>query len=248
MVWYLNVSWDDVHHLNEKAKADLIASYPSHELETRTKGVPMMGEGAVFPLDDEEISCEPFEVPRHFPRINGVDFGIDHPFACAFNAWDRDSDTWYVYDCYRTSGQTPVYHAAAIKKYGNWIPVAWPHDGMARDKGSGKMLKDQYREHGVAMLNRSSRYDEEKGGGQPVEPIVLEMYERMRTGRLKVFKNLSYWFQEKRMYHRKDGKIQPVRDDLLKATMYAMMDKRRASVYHAPVTKRPRYTGPIVGS
>jgi hypothetical protein len=50
----------------------------------------------------------------------------------------------------------------------------------------------------------------------------------MSTGRLKVFSNLSLWFEEKRSYHRKDGKIVDKRDDILKATFYAVMMKRYA--------------------
>ena len=45
-------------------------------------------------------------------------------------------------------------------------------------------------------------------------------------------KDLAEWnaldFEEKRSYHRKDGKIVDRRDDILKATFYAVMMKRYA--------------------
>ena len=95
------------------------------------------------------------------------------------------------------------------------------------------MLADHYRGHQVNMLSKSARYprvagEEEKGGPQPVEPIIDEVLERMVTGRFKVFSNLSDWFEEKRSYHRKDGRIVDRRDDILKATFYAVMMKRYA--------------------
>ena len=33
----------------------------------------------------------------------------------------------------------------------------------------------------------------------------MEMLSRMETGRFKVFKDLNDWFEEFRLYHRKDG-------------------------------------------
>ena len=42
----------------------------------------------------------------------------------------------------------------------------------------------------------------------------MEMLERMQTGRLKVFSHLQDWWQEFRLYHRKDSLIVKERDDL----------------------------------
>jgi len=230
-IWMKNVTWDDAPHLDKGARRQMLASFPEHERDTRALGVPMMGTGGVYSVPDEMLSCEPFEIPDHFRRICGIDFGIDHPAAAAWIAFDPDSDIIYVYDCYRERGQTAAYHAEAIKSRGKWIPVSWPHDGMVRDKAGGTALKDQYLAHGVNMLGFSARYDDAKGGGQSREPITIEILERMRTGRLKVFRHLSDWFEEKRMLHRKDGKIVPERDDIESATRYAVMMLRCATNY-----------------
>ena len=60
----------------------------------------------------------------------------------------------------------------------------------------------------------------------------------MRTGRFKVFKHLNEWFDEKRMLHRKDGKIVPERDDIESATRYAVMMLRCAGNYVDSVAPR----------
>ena len=230
-IYYKNVTWDDAPHLDEVAKKQLLQSYPEHERDTRAKGVPMMGSGGVYAVPDEMIMCEPFEIPDHFRRICGIDFGIDHPAAACWIAYDPDADVIYVYDCYKERGQTAAYHSQAIKSRGDWIPVSFPHDGMIRDKGGGEALKDQYIRHGVNMLGMSARYDDSKGGGQPREPATLEILERMRSGRFKVFRHLSEWFEEKRMLHRKDGKIVAERDDIESATRYAVMMLRCSSTF-----------------
>ena len=227
-IFYSTATWDESPHLDVNERERLLKSFPEHERETRAKGVPMMGSGGVYPVPDEEIACDPFPVPSHFRRICGIDFGIDHPAAAAWIAYDADADTVYVTDCYRKAGETATYHSQAINTRGDWIPVAWPHDGMTRDKGGGKALRDQYEEHGVNMMPFSARYDDIKGGGQAREPITMEILERMRTGRFKVFRNLSDWFDEKRMLHRKDGRIVPERDDIESATRYAVMMLRYA--------------------
>jgi hypothetical protein len=58
----------------------------------------------------------------------------------------------------------------------------------------------------------------------------MEMIERMQTGRFKVFRGLADWFEEYRLYHRKDGLVVKLADDLISATRYALMMRRYAEV------------------
>lgn len=221
-------TWDDAPHLLEDAKRQLRGSYPASEIETRTRGVPMMGEGRVFQTDEADISVMPFQIPEHWPRIKGIDFGVGHKSAYAEIAWDRDHDVIYVT---RAWGKVCAVeeHAGEINRHDPWVPVAWPHDGVNKEK-SGKRVKDLYLPYGVKMLGMSARYKNDDGGSQPVEPIVLECDLRMRAGGFKVFKTCIDFFDEYRLYHRKNGVINPVRDDVLKAVFYAVMMRRYAQV------------------
>jgi phage terminase large subunit-like protein len=227
-VYCKTATWDDAPHLTDKNKRALLQGFPEHERATRTKGLPMMGTGGVYDVPDSMIEIRPFQIPEYWRRICGIDFGIDHPAAAVWLAHDPDADVVYIYDAYKARGQTAAYHAGAIKQRGDWIPVAWPHDGMVRDKAGGETLADTYRTHGVKMLGISARYADDKGGGQPREPATLELLERMRTGRLKVFGHLHEWFEEKAMLIREDGKIQAENDDMESATRYAIMMLRCA--------------------
>lgn len=227
-IYYKNATWDDSPHLSEDEKARLLMSYPEWQRDARTRGIPMLGEGAVFGISDGELLIDPFQIPDYFRRICGIDFGIDHPGGAVWIAFDPDRDIVYVTDCYKAKGETSVYHAEAVKKRGDWIPASWPHDGLQKEKSSGVPLMMQFLDHGVNMLHVSARYDDNTGGAQAIEPSVIDILERMRTGRFKVFNNLSEWMEEKRLYHRKDGKIVKERDDLLSATRYAVMMLRYA--------------------
>ena len=65
-------------------------------------------------------------------------------------------------------------------------------------------------------------------GGITVEPGIMEMLQRMETGRFKVFGHLNDWFEEMRIYHRVDGKLIKKHDDLMAATRYAVQSLRFA--------------------
>lgn len=226
---------DDAEHYSAEDRERIIASYPVHEREARTKGTPIMGSGRVFPVEESAISTEAIQIPPHWPRIVGIDFGWDHPTAAVDLAWDRDTDTVYVTATYRRREQPVPIHASAIKPWGDWKPVAWPHDGLQHDKGSGEELANQYRKEGLAMLPEKATFED---GGNSVEAGVSDMLTRMQTGRMKVFAHLNDWFEEFRMYHRKDGLIVKERDDLMAATRYAVMMLREAKTKparHAPI-------------
>ncbi len=211
---------DDAEHYSAEEKEKIVASYPAHEREARAMGIPSLGSGRIFPVPESDIKVNPFDIPAFWPRINGIDFGWDHPTAGVQLAWDRDSDCIYVIRCHRASETTPVNHAAAIRAWGAWVPTAWPHDGLQHDKGSGEQLAKQYGKAGLKMLPERATFP---NGSNGVEAGLMEMLERMQTGRWKVFSNMDDWFEEFRMYHRKDGKVVKERDDLLSASRYGMM-------------------------
>lgn len=221
----VSMTIDDVEHYSAAEKATIIASYPEHEREARAKGIPTMGSGRVFPIAESKIICEPFRVPTYWSQIVGIDFGWDHPFAAVRMAWDKDADCIYVIAAYRQRETTPAIHSTAIRGWGSWIPVAWPHDGLQHDKSSGQQLQEHYRFHGLNMLYEHATH---QAGGYGVEAGIMEMLERMQSGRLKVFSNLGEWFEEFRLYHREEGLIVKERDDLMSATRVGMMMKRFA--------------------
>ena len=254
----VQASWDDAPHLikpdgslTDEAK-QLEAGFPPHEREMRRRGVPSFGRGLVFPqFASEGLVIDPIEIPKHWPRIIGIDFGFDHPFAAIQLAWDRDADMVYLISEYRESRAIPAIHAAAVKPWGNW-PVAWPHDGLNTEKGTGDELVKAYENEGLNMLSLKAtnppdfRQGQKEGeGGNSVEASIMDMYERMETGRFKVFKTCRYFLEEVRTYHRdENAKIVKLRDDVISATRYAHMMLRHA---RTQVVKRRRQESAYAG-
>lgn len=231
MTFCVQAGWDDVPHLSPAQKAEMLAAYPEHERDARSKGVPMLGSGAVFPIDEARIKCDPITIPKHWAQINAIDFGWDHPTAAVNLAWDRDADCVYVTKEYRVAREINAVHAAAIRPWGDWIPTAWPHDGYQHDKQSGDELAQQFKSHGLNMLPEHATHAD---GGFGTEAGVMEILGRMRTNRFKVFSTCGLWFSEFRTYHRKDGKIVKLIDDLMSATRVGVMMLRFAETEPAP--------------
>lgn len=211
----------------------MLAAYPIHERDARSRGIPILGSGRVFPVDESLIRITAFPIPMHWPRICGLDFGWTHPTAAVWLAWDRDADVIYVTDVYRVREASVPIHAAAIKARGAWIPVAWPHDGL-NDTAIGPQLAKQYREQGVKMRAENAKFpvdahNPERSRISP-EAGYQAMLTRMQTGRWKVFSHLNDFFEEFRLFHREDGKLVKLRDDLLSACRIGLMDLRHAVI------------------
>ena len=237
----LTATWNDAPHLTEEEKEQRLAAFPPHEREMRSKGIPMMGSGLIFPFSEENIVVTPLEIPTHWPQIIGIDFGGGrskggHPFAAAKLAWDRDSDSVYLTSEYRVKAHIPTQHADVIKKWGDWILVAWPHDGLNTEKGTGIQLRQEYESAGLNMYRDRatnppdfSAGKKEGEGGNSREKSLLDMYNRFENGKFFVFSSCRMFLEEMRMYHRDEkGKIVDLMDDMISATRYAHMMLRHA--------------------
>src|SRR6516162_5296686 len=152
---------EDVGHFSQEEKQRIIASYPKWEVEARTKGVPILGSGRIFPVEESKIACEHRDFPSHWPRIGGMDFGWDHPFAAVELVWDRDTDVVYVSRVHRLKEATPIEHAAAIRPWGKDLRWSWPRDGKRETlEGAGIALAEQYKAQGLNMLHEHAQFED----------------------------------------------------------------------------------------
>lgn len=233
---------DQCPHMTPERIQDVKEKNPTHEWEARLNGEPKMGSGAIFLTPEEQIKFPVSQrIPDHWPKLWGIDFGISHPFAAVLAAWDREADVIYLLHSYKASDALPIIHAEAIRAIGAAVPVAWPHDGHQREKGTGESLAKVYKALDLKMLETHAHWPD---GGISTEAAVLEMQQRFASGRLRVKEDLEDFFVEYRGYHRKltqDGQsvIVKIRDDLLSATMKVIMMKRRARIVELGWTPRP---------
>jgi len=218
-------------HYDEDDRAQIIAAYPEHERDARSRGLPMLGEGKIFTVPQSTLEIESFQIPTHWLRARAVDFGYgDHPFAAVEVAYDRESDLLILVNCYKEKQMVPAIHASSLKAWDgerhmeSGIPVFWPHDGH-RDWGDSGPVAEVYRKEGLKMWREHSTFKE---GGYSPEAGVHILLSRMQTGRFKAFSHLTQFWHEFGTYHRKDGQIVKKNDDVLSALRQAVMMLRFA--------------------
>ncbi len=234
--FFMRKGWDDAPHLDSQVKEKLLQSYPEHQRDMRTKGIPMLGHGRIYDLSEDFITCDAFDIPDHWLLINGMDFGYDHPQAFAQLAIDRDSDTVYVTHAWKASKLSANDAWGATKSWTEDIPTAWPQDGLQHEKGRDDALQQMelYREAGFLMLAEYATWD---SNSRSVEQGIHELRQRMQTGRLKVFRGVRPFFDEFLQYHRQPktvngvivtSDIVKINDDVLDAVRYGYMMRRFA--------------------
>jgi phage terminase large subunit-like protein len=219
----VSCTWDQVPHLTEKDKAELLAALPPHQRDARSKGIPQLGAGAVFPILETDIICDPVKIPPHWFQGYGLDVGWNFT-GCMWGAYDQDNDIVYLTGEYKRSQAEPSVHGAAIKARGEWIPGVIDPASRGRQQADGKQLLQLYQDQGLQLSIANNA----------VEAGVHHMYERMTTGRLKVFKTCTEWLSEFRLYRREeDGKIVKQNDHLMDASRYLCMTKMWTQGYYA---------------
>ena len=214
----MNLTWSDAPHLTEDEKEEILSGCLPHERDVVSKGLPQLGSGLIFPVPEEDIVCKPFKIPNHWPRTYALDVGW-HKTAAIFGAYDKKEDTWYLYSEYYRGYAEPSIHADAIKKRGTWMWGVIDPAARGRSSADGKTLMDIYTQYGLCVYKADNA----------VEAGLLEFYQRLSTGRLKVFNYLHNWLSEFRVYRRDDtGKVAMKQaDHLMDATRYLCMSGKK---------------------
>jgi hypothetical protein len=209
----VGATWDDVPHLTPEQKAELWQSIPPYQRDARSKGIPQLGSGAIYPVPESDIICDPFDLPVYWPRSYGFDVGWNRT-AAIWGAHDRDTDTVYLYSEHYRGQAEPSVHAAAIRARGDWMQGAIDPASRGRGQKDGEQLLQNYLDLGLLLTKA------ENG----VEAGLFDVWQRLSTGRLKVFKTLQNWLAEYRLYRRDEkGQVVKVNDHLMDATRYLIV-------------------------
>lgn len=211
--YLVQAGWDDVPHIDEDVKIDLLENTLPHLRDARSKGTPSLGAGAIYPIEQSEIVVDPFPIPSHFAKGYGLDVGWNRT-AAPFGAWDRDNDVLYIYAEHYRGQAEPSIHADAIKARGDWLIGAVDPAARGRSQKDGEQLLATYRDLGLHLIIANNA----------VEAGLLEVWQLLATGRLKIFKSCQNWLNEHRLYRRDEkGHIVKKFDHLMDATRYLVL-------------------------
>jgi phage terminase large subunit-like protein len=230
--WVIQMGWDDAPHLSTAEKEEMGRKCAPHERDARMKGIPRLGSGAIYPIEESLIKCDPFAIPPHWPRGYALDVG-QHT-ACIWAAHDRDTDTLYLYhEYFRDDTLASIaVHADAIKARGQWIPGFADPAANARSQIDGQRVIELYRQAGLNLENADNA----------VEAGIYDVWDRMTAGRWKAFASLARFWQEIRLYRRDEkGKIVKKDDHMMDCARYVTrgIGKFRTQPVARPVHRDP---------
>jgi phage terminase large subunit-like protein len=222
---YTAATIENALHIPESERAATVAGYPEHEREARAKGLPTLGSGAVFRFTEAEVAVDirNSDFPPYMPRLWGIDFGIGHPFAAVLASWDCDADVLYIVDAFKIKDATAAQQVQRMNAIAPGVSVAWPHDGTAREKSSGEPIAATYKSLGLNMMAEHAQFSAKDGGGYSTEGAIFKLQDRITAGRFKVARHLVELFTEMRTYHRDEGMLVKIMDDLLSALFKIIM-------------------------
>lgn len=205
--------WDDVPHLSEGEKSRLLEATPPYLRDARSKGVPALGSGAIYPMAESDYLVDDFALPLAWPRAYGMDVGWKAT-AALWGAWDRQADVVYVWREYKRGHAEPAVHVASIKAAGKDAWGAIDPASRGRSQKDGTSLLESYLDLGLQLVSAKNA----------VEDGLFTVWERLSTGRLKVFKSLTETRTELRLYRRDDkGRVVKENDHLMDCLRYLCM-------------------------
>lgn len=225
--------WDDVPHLSEAQKRLMLEETPPHLIEARSKGIPSIGAGAIYPLAESEFLVDDRPIPANWPRAYAMDVGWKRT-AVLWGARDPATNVVYLYAEYYRGQAEPAIHAHAIKARGEWIPGVIDPASSGSGQRDGKKLAEIYGKgsHGLGLDLVFADNDVDAGVGA--------VWNGLSTGGIKVFRSLQNWRMEYRMYHRNEkGVIVKENDHLMDDTRYLILSGMKRACTESPKNRIP---------
>lgn len=176
----------------------------------------MLHDGeAAYVTDERDVLAEPFDIPRHWPRVFALDVDRNR-IAAVWGAVDRAANTVWLYGEYTARRADLSMHAAAIKDRCKshpdlpaWVPGVFDHRARKRSAEEGNRIVERLLDLNIDLFTVQA----------DTEALVGEVATRLSAKRLRVFSTMPEWLAEYRNYRRdKHGELDDTEDGLMQAT------------------------------
>jgi len=152
---------------------------PMHTFQLRYEGIFGKAEGLIYSDFEDYMIVEPKAIPREWRIAGGMDFGQFNPFVALKGAIDPKTDCLYIYDEYYQARKTYDEHKERLS-----------HDVTYYADPSGAQDIEELR----------ARDFDVQPANNDVSTGINAVTERIKTGRLKVFKNCVNVIDEMALY------------------------------------------------
>lgn len=205
--------WDDAPHLTEEAKQEMLAAYPPFMRLARSRGLPQMGAGVIYPVEQSRYVIAPFALSDDWKRAYGMDVGWNCT-AAVFGAYNEQEDRWVIWSEHYAKQATPLENAHGIKARGSWIPGVIDPASAGANQKDGTTLLGEYQGLGLDLTPADNS----------VEAGIMRVWTLLSTGKLQIFSNCTNLLRELRGYIRDEkGKIVKKDDHACDAMRYLCM-------------------------
>ncbi len=219
----VQVSWDEVPHLSAAQKEEKLRGISPHLRAARSKGIPYLGSGSVYPYLEEDFVIRPNQLMPWWPRVYALDVGWNRT-AVLWAAIDPESKIVYIYAEYYMGQELPPMHASAIKARGAWIPGVIDPSAKTGKAYDGTVLMERYQEEGLVL----------EPADNALEAGITDVRMLFEQGLIKVWDTLENFLVEMRVYRRdENGKIieeKNKKDHLMDCVRYLVRSGLRLAV------------------
>lgn len=196
-LFFVNFSMADNPYIDravyDRAKATMNESIFQRDFEGRFVQI----EGLIYPeFNRHDHTCDPFELPSHWPKWAGLDYGWTDPTAILGIAFDPESKKFYIYTQFYKNRQLAQALGSYIDKhkftYTLWDPAA------------------------VAMMNETRsvcklRFDQ---ADNSVDIGIQRITKLLKENRIKIFDECEDLIRELEGYcYDKAGSSKPAHDN-----------------------------------
>ena len=165
-------------------------------------------EGMVYPQVSEHI-IPPQEIPEHWERMFGADFGLRHPTVFLAAAIDPEKGVVHIYREHYEALKPVEYHAKKMLEMMQDVPpglirfVVGDPAGKKRSEKDFRSLYDHYAEHGVYF----------KPGSNKLLDGIIKVYSYLEAGHLKIHANCVNTIREALNYKYKPAELDEEPDE-----------------------------------
>lgn len=234
-----SVSWDECPHITPEIAKQLLAGIAKYQHDMRMKGLPVLGQGAVFQYDETDLMVQDVNYRDDWLICGAIDIGHrKDPSVVSFAVCDPSFQHYYLlHQIYLDQDRSSRAIADAIKAspFPNALIVV-PHDGGGE---APEATSNQLEYFGINTFKghfnnpTETRLGFKIPSGKGVinhramkEPGLSTMRFYFDEGYLKVHQSCNEWFKEMRSYYYKpnNGIQEPTGPDhCIDSSRYAFM-------------------------
>ena len=221
----VNTTMWDQPHLSKEAIEETLAATPVYLRDAVAKGIPVVGQGRVYPHALDAITYNPKDVPINpkWEHIIGIDFGgTRDPAAAVLMARNPETEEVFIFEEWCDTLFEERDFARKIWSLDATAPVAWPKDGARKTTKGAETFVSKLEDMGVNLLHKPFKNPPGMDGkaNHYIYPGLVAINDAFATNRMKISTECATLLREIENYAYKENGAPEGKDHLCDAMRY----------------------------